>query len=51
MKKKPDKKLVLATLALLVGMAGAGFSKGFDVPRSSQPDSFKKSISTGVFRA
>ena len=51
MKKKPDKKLVLATLALLAGVASASLSKGLDAPRASHPDGPKKTLSTGAFRA
>jgi hypothetical protein len=52
MKKKPDKKLVLAaTVVVLAGMAGASLSKGFDVPKASQHDSLKKTLLTGAFRA
>jgi hypothetical protein len=35
LKKKPDRKLVIATLALLAGAASASVSKGLEGPRSN----------------
>ena len=51
MKKKPDKKLVLAMLALLAGVASASVPKGLDAPQGSPPEGPKKSLLTGAFRA
>ena len=54
MKKKPDRKLVIATLVLLAGVASASFSKGPEHPgfkSQQQHETFKKSLMTGAFRA
>lgn len=58
MKKKPDRKLVFATLALLAGAASASFSKGIEIQRSTGietqgagitlPAIYKKSLSPGA---
>lgn len=51
MRKKPDRKLVFAMLALLAGVASASLSKAPEAAAGSRPDGLKKSISTGALRA